>query len=138
MLGGLGRALERHFGRLVAARVTEHLPPELERIGMRLEGECAIEREQRPVLIAQFVGDVAELVPDERQVRVDFDRPLQLGQRVLVATQLGKRGTAKGEGEAGLAEGRSGAIGKLQRFLFASTGAQQLEVFGPACFEFGL
>ena len=137
MLGGLGRAFEGDLRRLVAPGVAEHLTTELERIGMRLQGEGAIERQQRPILIAEFIRDIAQLVPDERQVRVDLDRPLQLGQRVLVAAQLGERRAAQGEGEAGLAKGRSRAVGKLQRLFGSSTGTQQLEVFGPARFQLG-
>ena len=136
MLGGLRRAFEGDLRRLVATGVAEHLTAELERIGMRLQGEGAIERQQRPILIAEFIRDVAQLMPDEREVRVDLDRPLQLGQRVLIAAEFGERRAAESEREPGLAEGGSGTVGKLQRLFGSSIGTQQLEVFGPARFHF--
>ena len=65
MFRGLGGTLERHFGCLIPAGLAEDLATELQGVGMGLERERAVEREQCAVPISQLVGGIAEFVPDE-------------------------------------------------------------------------
>src|SRR5204863_9750667 len=60
----LGGPLERDLGRLVATGLAQYLTAQLLSVGLRLQGECAIERQQGAILVAELVGGVAELVPD--------------------------------------------------------------------------
>jgi hypothetical protein len=138
VLGGLRRPFERDFGRLIPSGVAQHAAAQLERLGVGLEGEGAVERQQRAVLVSQLVRRPPQLVPDEGQIGVGLHRPLQRGERVGVATQLDQRGTEQREGEAGFAELHPRALGELQRLRGAPARAQQLEVLRPTGLEVGM
>jgi hypothetical protein len=95
VLRRLRRAFEGDFGCLIAAGFAEDLAAQLQRVGMRLERERAVEREQRPIAIAQLVRGVAQLMPHEPKVGIGFHGPFQLGERLGIATELGERGAAQ-------------------------------------------
>ncbi len=137
MLGCLSGSLEGDFCRLVAPGLAQHLTPELERVGVGLERKRTIEREQRPIAVAEPIGRVTELVPGEAQVGIHFHRAIQLGQRLGVASQLGEGGATQRKGEARCTEGRAGPIRELQRLGGAARAAQQLEILRPTSFQIG-
>ena len=138
MLGGLRRALERDFRSRVAARGAKDAAPESQRLGVGLEGERAVQCEQRAVAVAELPGRDAELVPDEREVGVGLGGAFQRGQGVRNALQLHQRRALEGEREAGRAELRERPAGELQGVVATPTAAQQLEVLGPAGLEVGV
>src|SRR5262245_36480334 len=111
MLRRLSRSLEGDFGRLVAPRFAQDLAPQLERVGMRLEREGTVQRQQRAVFVTELVGRIAELVPDEREVGVDFHRALQLAECFPIASELREGRAPQRVRETGLTESAARAVG---------------------------
>jgi hypothetical protein len=128
---GLRGPFERHLGGLIAARVAQDAASQPQRLGVRLEGEGAVEREQRAVAVPQAVGRVPELVPHEREVWVRLDGPLEQAQRLAIPTELGQGRALQREHERRFTELRRGVLGHAQRVVRAPGAPQQLEKLRP-------
>ena len=76
----LHRAGEGHLRREIPAGATEDLAAEVQGAAVGLEREGAVQREQRPVVLAQAVGGVSRLVPHHREVGIR-GRPPARGPR---------------------------------------------------------
>src|SRR5947207_13574907 len=127
MLCRLGRALVGHLRRLVAPRVAQDAPPQPQRLRMGLEREGTVERQQRPVAVAQPERGVPQLVPGERQVRVGLDRLLEGAERFAIALQLDQRRTLQRERERRVPELRACPLGEVERLLAPPVAAEQLD-----------
>ena len=130
--------LERHFRGRVAARFPQDAAPELEGVGVGLEREGAVQREQRAALVVHPVGRDAQLVPHESQIGVALDGLLERGERFRELLQLHQRRAHERERKGGIGERRLRGPGDLQRLRGAPLPAQQLEVLSPTGFEIGV
>ena len=119
MLRGLSRALVRDFGRLIAARVPQDASAQPQRLGVGLEPEGTVQREQRAVPIAQSKRGVAQLVPDQCEVGIHVDRVLEGGQRFRVALELDERGTRERQREGRVSELGSRALCQTKRVFLS-------------------
>src|SRR5439155_21255963 len=98
----------------------------------------AVERQQRPVAVAQAERGVPELVPREREVRIGLDRLLEGAERLAVALQLDQGRTLERERERRVSKLRACPLGEEERLLAPSVAAEQLEALGPAWLEIGV
>ena len=138
MLGSLRRALEGHFGGLVASRGAQNDAAQPQCFRVRLDRERAVEGEQRAIGIAHAMRRVAELVPGHAEIGIALERLFEGAERFAVALQLDQRGAAQRERQAGGTEVAEGCFGEAERLVGAAGAAQQLEAFGPARFQVGL
>src|SRR5439155_23270030 len=127
VLGRLGGPLVRHFGGLVASGVSENPPAQPQCLGVRLQGKRSVEREQGAASVTEPERGIPQLVPHEREVRIELDRLLQRGERVAIARELDERCPLECERERGITELGPRGLGKPQGVFGPPLTAQQLE-----------
>ena len=139
VLGRLERALERDQRRFELSRVAQDPAAQHERVGVRLQRERAVEREQRAGVLTHAMGRVGQLVPGEREVAVPLERALERAHRLARAAQLGERRALERERHRRLgAEVRRRGFGRGQGLGVARVAPQQLEQLHPAGGQIGI